>query len=124
MTYVLPGVGKGGFHGGQPVYLDFLTKDGSWGGEAFGFQNNTLNASNRINPGDMNRVFVEDLLAELDHAEEYWVDDLTNERKFTRNLPLVVIDGYILTQHACDLQCTWRITGRRAARRQRCGSGR
>ena len=58
-------LGRGGFHGGQPVYLQALNQDGSWGGEAFGFTNNTLNASNRINPGDMRQVFVENLLAEV-----------------------------------------------------------
>eukprot|EP01049_Picozoa_sp_SAG25_P009165 SAG25_NODE_885_length_4932_cov_8.691082_2_plen_292_part_00 len=58
-------LGKGGFHGGQPVYLQSLNPDGSWGGEAFGFRNNTLNATNRINAGDMDRIFVEDLLAEV-----------------------------------------------------------
>ena len=48
-----------------------MLPDGSWGGEAFGFANNTLNATNRINAGDMHSIFVEDLLAELDSAEEY-----------------------------------------------------
>ena len=50
-------LGRGGFHGGQPVYLDFNNPDGSPSDrEAFGFENNTLNASNRINPGDMSQV--------------------------------------------------------------------
>jgi hypothetical protein len=62
------------FFAGQPVYLQAMLPDGSWGGEAFGFANNSLNATNRINPGDMRQIFVEDLLAELDQAEEYWVD--------------------------------------------------
>lgn len=70
-------LGRGGFHGGQPVYLEAILPDGTWGGEAFGFANNTLNATNRINADDMNRIFVEDLLSETDEGDEYFVDAAT-----------------------------------------------
>lgn len=68
-------LGRGGFHGGQTAYLDQMLPDGSWArADECCFPNLTANFSNRINPGTMDRVFVENLLSELDEAEEYWVD--------------------------------------------------
>ena len=54
---------------------DQMLPDGSWArADECCFANLTANFSNRINPGTMDRVFVENLLSELDEAEEYWVD--------------------------------------------------
>ena len=71
-------LGRGGTQGGQPPYLDQILPDGSWAGQnecCFPNSPNFTNYTNRINPGTMSRVFVEGLLAELDEAEEYYVDD-------------------------------------------------
>eukprot|EP01047_Picozoa_sp_COSAG01_P027594 COSAG01_NODE_1826_length_9132_cov_12.328684_3_plen_247_part_00 len=71
-------LGKGGHQGGQPPYLDKMLPDGSWARQdecCFPGSPNFTNYTNRINPGTMPNVFVEGLLAELDEAEEYFVDE-------------------------------------------------
>lgn len=71
-------MGKGGHQGGQPPYLDQILPDGSYARkDAFGFPGspNFPNFTNRINPGTIPNVFVENFIAELDEAEEYFIDE-------------------------------------------------
>ena len=75
-----------GFHGGQTAYLDRLNPDGSWARtDECCFQNITANFTNRINPDTVGPVYVENLLAELDQAEEYWVNQQTRTLYYVHN---------------------------------------
>ena len=70
-------LGKGGFHGGQPHMLDGTNPDGSPSGPDE-FLNSTANVTNRLDPQSMSLVRVENLLAELDAPEEWYVTLMTH----------------------------------------------
>ena len=62
-------LGRGGFHGGQPHMLDSVNPDGTPGAPDE-FLNSTVNVTNRLDPGSMGQIIVENLLAELDAPGE------------------------------------------------------
>ena len=50
------------------------------------FLNSTSNVTNRLDPGSMSQVIIENLLAELDAPEEWFYDDVTRTLYFVRPL--------------------------------------
>jgi hypothetical protein len=57
--------------------LDAVNADGSPGGPDE-FLDSTLNVTNRLDPGSMGQVIVENILEELDAPNEYYVDEDSN----------------------------------------------
>eukprot|EP00039_Didymoeca_costata_P023769 m.8181 g.8181 ORF g.8181 m.8181 type:complete len:1067 (-) comp3851_c0_seq2:220-3420(-) len=100
-------LGYGGFHGGQPHMLDSVNPDGTPGGPDE-FLNSTVNVTNRLDPSSMGQVIIENLLAELDFPEEFYIDEENRKLYYfyngTGKPPTSHIIGLVTLQNLIQIQ--------------------